>query len=76
MKSLHMVAWVLVMVGAVNWGLIGIGALLGSDWNVVNMLLGAWPAVESAIYVLVGLSAVYEVVSHKGMCKECSSGSM
>ena len=76
MKSLHMVAWVLVMVGAVNWGLFGIGGLLGSEWNVVNMLLGAWPSVESLVYVLVGLAAVYEIVMHKGNCKECAPGSM
>lgn len=76
MKSLHMVAWVLVMIGAVNWGLVGIGEFMGSNLNVVNMLLGNWPTVEAIVYVLVGASAVYEIVKHKGMCKECSgSGS-
>ncbi len=74
MKNLHMVAWILVVVGALNWGLIGAGDFLGGDWNVVGMILGSWPPVESLVYVLVGLSAVYELVTHKGNCKNCSAG--
>ena len=60
-------ACVLVLVGAINWGLIGLGNFLGGDWNVVNMVLGAWPQVESLLYVLVGLSGVYKLA----MCKKC-----
>ncbi|MCE9541640.1 DUF378 domain-containing protein [Candidatus Kaiserbacteria bacterium] len=74
MKSIHMVAWILVMIGAVNWGLVGIGGFMGTNLNVVNLILGSWPMVEWVVYVLVGASAVYEIVKHKGMCKECSAG--
>lgn len=49
-----MVAYWLVVVGAVNWGLVGL-----LDLNLVNMLLGSWPVVEKVVYVLVGLSGVY-----------------
>ena len=73
---MHMVAWILVMVGGLNWLLIGLGGFAGSDWNVVHMILGAWPQVEWIVYILVGLSAVYEIVKHKSMCKMCSSGGM
>lgn len=76
MKSLHMVGWILVIVGALNWGLVGLGGFLGGDWNVVSMILGSWPAVEQLVYVLVGLSGVYMLVSHKKTCRECSSGGM
>lgn len=77
MKSAHMVAWILVMVGGLNWGLVGLGWLMGgSDWNVVHMILGSWPMVEGIVYVLVGLAAVYEIVKHKSTCKMCSSGGM
>ena len=69
-----MVAWILVIVGAVNWGLVGLGGFMGSDWNLVSMLLGSWPAVEWLVYVLVGLSAVYEVATHKKNCRMCGSG--
>jgi uncharacterized membrane protein YuzA (DUF378 family) len=57
--SLHTAAWVLTIVGALNWGLVGISAFMGESWNLVSMLLGAWPEVEWLVYVLVGLSAVY-----------------
>lgn len=53
MKGLHMVAFWLVIVGGLNWGLTAFG------WNVVNMLLGSMPQVEMIVYVLVGLSALY-----------------
>ena len=39
--SVHGVAYVLVLVGAVNWGLVGIqGFVGGMNLNVVNLLLG------------------------------------
>lgn len=64
-KVLHMVAWVLLVVGGLNWLLTAFG------FNLVLMLLGSWPMVEKAVYVLVGLSAIYEVVTHKGHCCAC-----
>jgi uncharacterized membrane protein YuzA (DUF378 family) len=56
---------VLVIVGAVNWGLVGLGQIsgAGSDaYNVVNLLLGSLGApVEAIVYLLVGLSGLYQV---------------
>ncbi|MBP9719122.1 MAG: DUF378 domain-containing protein [Candidatus Levybacteria bacterium] len=66
MKNVHMVTITLVLVGALNWGLLGL-----FNFNLVTALLGAWPAVVSLVYVLIGLSAVYEAVNHKGLCKLC-----
>lgn len=54
LNGLGKLAWVLVLVGAVNWGLIGINM----EWNVVDMLLGTWPVVMKVVYLLVGLSAL------------------
>lgn len=51
---------VLVIVGGLNWGLVGLGGFMGSNWNVVEMLLGSVPTVENLVYVLVGVAAVYE----------------
>lgn len=48
----------LLVVGGLNWGLVGVGYLMGSNWNVVNMLLGSWPMVEAVVYILVGLAAL------------------
>lgn len=65
--SVHMVAWVLVLVGALNWGLVGL-----FNWNLVEKLLGAWPAVVRLVYVLVGVSAVLALMeSSCKPCKEC-----
>ena len=63
MSSLNMVAWLLVIVGAINWGLIGLGGFAGANWNVVGMLLGAWPQVEWLVYVLVGASGAWMLVN-------------
>jgi len=63
--------WLLV-VGGLNWGLVGVSMLMGKDmdWNVVNMLLGSWPVVEAIVYVLVGVAAVVKVVGCPcGKCK-------
>ena len=68
MKYLHSIAFILLLIGGLNWLLVAFG------WNLVNALLGSWPQVEMLVYILVGLSAVYEVVSHKGRCKECMAG--
>ncbi len=73
MKMLHMVAFILVAVGGLNWGLVGLGGFMGSDWNLVSMLLGAWPQVEWAVYALVGLSTVWLVITHRSDCRACSA---
>ncbi|TXH60679.1 MAG: DUF378 domain-containing protein [Bacteroidia bacterium] len=59
MKWVELVATLLVVVGALNWGLVGLGGFMGQDWNVVNMLLGSWPQVEWVVYVLVGVSGLW-----------------
>ncbi len=62
-----MIAWWLMWIGAVNWGLVGIGGFMGRNWNVVNLILGGWPQVEWIVYVLVGLSAIYVMAKKSGM---------
>ncbi|MEK7591099.1 MAG: DUF378 domain-containing protein [Patescibacteria group bacterium] len=59
---------VLVVIGALNWGLVGLGGFLGRDLNVVNMLLGAWPYVEWIVYILIGLAGVMMIFSSKCPC--------
>ena len=75
MKSLHLVAWILLVIGGLNWLLVGVGGFAGANWNVVNMILGSWPSIEWLVYILVGLSAVYELVTHKKNCRACTAGS-
>ncbi len=72
MKILHVVGFLLLVIGGLNWGLIGLGGFMGADWNVVHMILGSWPQVEWIVYVLVGLSALWLLVGHKKDCRACS----
>ena len=67
MKTFHMVAFILVVVGALNWGLV---ALLG--FNLVNAVVGSWPMLEKLVYILVGVSAVYLLATHMTDCRMCS----
>lgn len=68
-----MIAFVLVIVGALNWGLVGVGHFVETNLNVVNLLVGTWPAVEAVVYILVGLSAVGMLFGCK-KCGTCKSG--
>ncbi|MFB6074609.1 MAG: DUF378 domain-containing protein [Haloarculaceae archaeon] len=60
---LDWIALVLVVVGALNWGIVGIAHFVDAtaNWNVVNLLLGSAPAVEFAVYLLVGLAGLYAI---------------
>lgn len=63
---MHKLAYTLLIIGGLNWLLVG---LVGWD---VGMLFGGMTAVVSRIiYVLVGLSAIYEIFAHKKICKTC-----
>lgn len=75
-SPLGMVAFVLVIIGALNWGLVGLSTLIGatSSWNVVELLIGQWPMFTAIVYLLVGLAAIYSLVSCKKSCGE-SGGS-
>lgn len=67
MCALHKIAWILVIVGALNWGVI---AAFGDSWNLVYRLLGAWPMAERLVYGLVGLSALFMLGQGK-CCGQC-----
>ena len=72
-NPLCLVAFVLILVGALNWGLVGLGMLMGSNLNLVTALFGTWPTVEAIVYLLVGVAALYKValmVAKGGCCKD------
>lgn len=66
------ITWWLMFIGALNWGLVGIGGFFGSSWNLVNIIFGGIPTLEFIIYILVGASAVYSLSFCKN-CSDCSS---
>ncbi len=75
MRATHKISFILLVVGGLNWGLVGLGSWFGGNWNVVNLLLGSWPSIEALVYVLVGISAIVLLFTHKKSCKECDSSS-
>ena len=60
---------VLLIIGGLNWGLVGVGMLIDSDLNVVNMILGSMPMLEGIVYLLVGVAAVMKLIGCR--CKKC-----
>ena len=62
MKKLDVVAAVLLVVGGLNWGLVG---ALGVD--LVATLFGVMSPLARTIYLLVGLSALYQAVQWQGI---------
>jgi uncharacterized protein len=62
MKSMDVTAAVLLVIGGLNWGVVG---LTGSD--LVGALFGNLSPVSRAVYVLVALAAVYQVLQWKAI---------
>ena len=66
MKALHMITFILLAIGGLNWGLVAFG------WNVVEMVFKMGSNLTMAVYILVGLSALFQIFTHAGYCKYCS----
>ena len=56
MATLQKVALVLTIIGALNWGLVGL-----FDFNLVSALFGDENVITRIIYVLVGLAGIINV---------------
>lgn len=64
--SWHKIAFILLIIGGLNWLLL---ALFG--WEIGGIFGGMDATISRIIYILVGLSALYEMFAHKSMCKAC-----
>jgi len=62
MKTLDVIAAVLLIVGGLNWGLVGI-----FRFDVVAAIFGSMSILSRIIYALVGVAAVYEAAGFKGI---------
>lgn len=62
MKKLDVLAAVLLVVGGLNWGVVG---LTGSD--LVGALLGSLSLASRSVYILVGLAALYQALQWKAI---------
>jgi len=64
MKKLDLIVGVLLIIGGLNWGLIGL-----FDLNVAAAIFGEMSVLTRLIYVIVGLAALYDVIMIKAIWK-------
>jgi uncharacterized membrane protein YuzA (DUF378 family) len=57
MKTFNIVTLILTIIGGLNWGLVGLAHV-----DVVAALFGVDTAVSRIVYVIVGLSALWQIV--------------
>ena len=65
------IGYYLVIAGAINWGLVGLGSFFGTNLNLVNMLFGRFMFVESLLYVVIGLSGAMLLLGCR--CATCTT---
>lgn len=68
MKKMGVIGWialVLVLIGALNWGLIGF-----FSWDLVKAIFGDMTTASRVVYAIVGVAALYMIVTLPGMSSE------
>lgn len=56
MKALNGIVLALIVIGAINWGLIGL-----FNFNLVSYLFGSLTALSRVIFILVGLAGIWSL---------------
>ena len=64
MNAIDWVAFILVIVGGLNWGLVG-----AFNFDLVAAIFGDMTTLSRAVYALVGLSAIYLLATSGKMAK-------
>ena len=62
MKNLDLVATILLVVGGLNWGLVG-----AANFDLVAAIFGPMSPLSRIVYVLVGLAALYRLLQWKSI---------
>lgn len=57
MRAINLITLLLVIVGGLNWGLVGL-----FDFDLVAAIFGQGSALARLVYILVGVSAVWQLV--------------
>ena len=66
MKTLHKISFVLLIIGGLNWLLVGLFM-----WDIGMIFGGQNMIISRIIYILVGLSAINLMFTHNKNCKYC-----
>ena len=62
MKTIDIITSVLLVIGGLNWGLVGI-----FSYDLVAAIFGSMGVISRIIYILVGVSALYDIVEWKAI---------
>lgn len=68
MNAIDWIAVVLVIIGAINWGLIGF-----FNFNLISLIFGDMSVLSRIIYALVGLSGLWMIFIASKCGKACHS---
>lgn len=60
MKIINWIALTLVVIGALNWLLIGL-----IDFNLVDTLFGAGSILSKIVYIIVGIAGIWSLTFYK-----------
>ena len=53
------IAKILLIIGGINWGLIGLGRFINKDLNFIDLLSAFYPYLPAIIYSIIGVIAIF-----------------
>lgn len=62
MKNIDLITLILIIVGGLNWGLVGL-----LNFDLVAAIFGSATFLSSLVYTLVGISAIYQLAGMKAI---------
>lgn len=68
-KTLHIIAYILLLIGGLSWMTHGL-----FYWDLGSIFGDS--IVTRGLYVLIGLAAIYEIITHKQACKHCEESAL
>lgn len=68
MKILDVIVAILLVIGGLNWGLIGV-----ANFNLVDAIFGNMVMLTRLVYIIVGLAALYQIFQWKAIQKRWRS---
>lgn len=60
-NAVGMIATIIVLIGGLNW------AATGFNYNVLRMIFGSIPALETVVYIIVALASIYVTYEYFSM---------
>lgn len=65
MKTLNIIVLTLIIIGAINWGIVGI-----AGFNLVGYLFGATSTLSMVIYSLIGLAGLWALTFYARLARD------